>query len=489
MRRPPPRVGVVAGLLLVGVAVGQGLATSAPAAPEPERVPVESARAVCADLRQGDGLTTRVAVGLAAPADDTVVERLVVGDGSRAPLDLQDGSAQADLGATVSDAAYAVEASGPAAAGLTAVATTQASGAERGLASAECLPARTDAWLVGGGTTVGDTAVLVLVNPEPVEAAVDVTVLSAEGAPDARRGRGLTVPAQGRLLVPLEELAPDRTALAVRVQATRGRVASALRHSRVSGATARGLDLAAVSAGPSDDVVVPGLPAGPGGRALLLANPGEVDVEAQVELTTGEGQFVPAGLEAVVVPAQSTAVVDLAGPLAAVPAAARVRTTGGGLVAAGVVEDSAATDAGEVRDLAYVAAVPALTGAALAPDVALDGAATTTLLLSAVTGDAVVDVELRPVAGGQDPAGTPRRVEVPGGRTVAVDVAELAVAGFRGRAALLVQPDDVAAPVHAVLVRAARPVEGPLLTALALRGSRPDVERPPVVRDPAVRLR
>jgi len=492
---------VVAGLLALGLAVGQGLPSGPPAPAALERTPVEGGSAVCPDLRQADGQATRVAVGL-APGDDhdvgdtgdrtddgaTTVERQVVGAGDLTALPLTAaGQAAPDLGATVDDAAYAVSARGPAAAGLTAVATTEAgAGPERGLASAPCLPARTETWLLGPGAGVGDTSVLVLANPDPVEAAVDVTVLSAEGAPDARQGRGLRVPAGGRTLVPLDELAPDRTALAVRVSATRGRVAAALRHSRVSGGLSRGLDLAAASTGPSTELVVPGLPAGPGGRVVLLANPADVDVVVAVELTTGDGQFVPDGLGALVVPARSTVVADVSEVLAATPAAVRVTSTGGPVLAAGIAEDAGPGESGEVRDFAYVAAVPALSGPALLPDLPVDGATGTTLLLSAVSGDAVVDVELLAVVDGQDPAATPRRVEVPGGRTVAVALTGLVAAEFRGRVAAVVTPDPVGAPVHASLVRAARPATGPLLTVVALLGSRPDGVRPRVVRDPAV---
>lgn len=495
MTPPPLRLAVVAGLLLLGTLVGALLSAPA-AAPSPAggRVPVESARAVCADVRQGDGETTAIAVGLAprrrddATGEPTAVDSAVVGVEGRDPLPLEAaGDAVADLGQPVDDAGYAVEARGAAAAGLTAVATSQvASGPARGLASTPCRPAGTTTWLLGGGATVGDTAELVLVNPEPVEAAVDVTVLSAEGSPDARRGRGLQVPAQGRAVVPLDTLAPDRSGLAVRVEATRGRVAAALRHSRVAGAAAAGLDLAAASVGPAQEQVVAGLPAGPGRRGVLVANPGDTAVAVEVEVTTGEGQFVPDGLSAFEVPAQSTRLADLSTPLATTPAAVRVTSSGGPVLAAGVVDDAAPGPAGEVRDFAYVAAVPALQGPAVLPDVLVDGTGRSTLLLSAVRGDAVVDVVVVPVVGGPDPDAPPRRVEVPGGRTVAVGLADVLAPAFRGRVGVVVRPDPVGSPVHGSLVRAATLPDGPLLAVTALRGSRPDVGRPRVVRDPAV---
>lgn len=497
MTRPPLRLGVVVGLLVVATAVGSLVSSADAPTSTPDLVPVERAGAVCPDLRQGASTTTAVAVGLAPAARDatagspTTVERTVVGteDSDDLPLDTG-GDVVVDLGLRVDDAGYAVEARGGAAAGLTAVATSlSVAGPTRGLASAPCLPAGTSTWLLGGGATVGDTSELVLVNPEPVEAAVDVMVLSAEGVPDARRGRGLQVPAGGRTVVPLDTLAPDRSSLAVRVQATRGRVAAALRHSRVDGATPAGLDFAAVSTGPAEQLVVPALPAGPGSRGVLLANPGETAVTVEVEVTTGDGQFVPEGLSAVEVPAESTRVADLTSALAATPAAVRVTGSGGAVVAAGVVVDTAPGDGGPVQDFAYVAAVPPLTAPAVLPDVLVDGGTGSTLLLSAVRGDAVVDVELVAVSGGQDPDAPPRRVEVPGGSTVAVDLTAVLAPEFRGRVAVVVRPDPVGAPVHASHISSARPPGGPLLAAVALRGSRPDVERPQVVRDPAVGLR
>jgi len=494
VRRPPLRLAVVVGLLALGTGVGQAVLATPVAPPVAEPVPVVGAGVVCPDVRQpAEGGSTRVAVGLSPAgggADDgdrtaaeaTVTTRPVgTGRGGELPLSAS-GQVVPGLAGSVEDGALAVTATGRAAAGLTAVQTADVpAGAGRGLASAACLPAGTDGWLLGGGATVGESSVLVLVNPDPVEAAVDVTVLSAEGEADRRPGRGLRVPADGRLLVPLEDLAPDRSATAVRVQATRGRVASALRHRREQGATAGGLAYAAPLPGPQDELVVPALPAGPGGRAVLVANPGELDVVVQVELTAADGQFVPAGLAEVAVPPLTTVTVALTGELAAGPAAVRVSSTGGPVLAAGVLSQSGAG----AGDFAYLAAVPALSTPALVADLPVDGSTTSVLLLSAVSGDAVVDVEVGPVVGGQDVTGS-RRVEVPGGRTVAVALGGLLPPTFRGRAAVVVRPDPLSAPAHACVIRTAARPEGPLVTALSLRGALPEVERPRVVRDPAV---
>lgn len=503
MTGPPVRLLVVAGLLVVGTAVGSalpapaGLGTAARPAPA---VPVVGAQLVCPDVRQLPGATsTGVAVGSApaagsAPGEGVLSVREVTPDAAATTLPSTTGQPRTGLGLEVADGALALRADGVPAAGLTAVQSTETvAGAERGLALLACPPVRTDGWLLGGAAGAGQSGVLVLVNPDPVPAVVDLTVLSAEGPTEPRAGRGLQVPPSGRTLVPLDTLAPGRTALAVRVLAGRGRVAAGLRLVRADGAVPGGLAWAAPSPGPAGQVVVPALPAGPGPRAVLVANPGEADVVVQVELTTGDGQFVPEGLAEVVVPARSTVPVDLSSPLAATPAAVRVTATGGPVLAAGVVEDvgqsptapDPATPAGSaVRDVAYLASAPALSGPALLPEVPVDGDTSNVVLLAALDGDAVVDLSVRPVEGG--PAvEVERRVEVPGGRAVPVDVGQLLPPGLRGAVSVVVRA-DAGAPVHASVVRRASPPEGPLLGALSLQGSRPALQRPRVVRDPAV---
>jgi hypothetical protein len=470
------RAAVAAGTaLLVGTAAGAGVpAPGARDAAAPAPVPVVGTSALCPDVRGP------VLAGLAADAPADVTARPLDGAAAPVPLAVRPGSAAE----VPTQDAVQVTAAGEGAAGLSVQASALvAAGAVRGLATDLCGPASTESWLVGGGTVVGESGVLLLANPDGEDAVVDVTVLSAEGPVDDRPGRGLSVPARGRLALPLDELAPERSRLALRVQATTGRVAAAVRVERSDGVVPRGVDVAART-GPGEELVVPGLPAGPGGRGLVLANPAPTTVTARVEVTALDGQFVPEGLEAVEVPAQSTAAVDLTGVLAATPAAVRV-TADGPLVAAGTAEDAGE---GDVRDTASWAAVPSLAGPVLVPDVAL-GAGEAVVLLSALTGDAVAEVAVLPAPGGPAVAVPPRRVDVPGGRTVAVDVASLVPAGTAGRVAVRVAPDDVASPVHAGLVLRARPAEGPLLAGVALASGPREVPRPRVVRDPAVAVR
>ncbi|HVM28713.1 MAG TPA: DUF5719 family protein [Mycobacteriales bacterium] len=502
MRPPPLRLLVVLAALGAVVAVGSGVPQPDVGTAAPAQVAVVGGGAVCADLRQQPGaVRTEVAAGVAeaavpaAPEADlpapAVSSRRLGGepapDPAEPPTDLPlpaEAAVVTGLGTDLDGAALAVRATGSAAAGLAAQSTALVTaGPVRGLAVARCGAASPDRWLLGGGTTVGESAVLLLVNPDLEPAVVDVTVLSAEGTADARPGRGLTVPALGQLAVPLDVLAPERSRLAVRVQAVRGRVASAVRHERSDGVVPRGVAYAAAAAdGPAEQVTVPGLPQGPGGRAVWVTNPGDVDVEVAVEVTTLEGQFVPDGLDALAVPAGSSVAADLSEVLGTTPAAVRVAAAGGPVLAVGVAED---TGEGDVRDLAYVGPAPALRGAGLLPDVLL-GAAEHTVLLSALAGDAVVELSFLPVAGQPGPAAPPRRVDVPGGRTVAVPVGSLLPEGAGGRVAVQVRPDPRGSGAHVGVVVRARPAEGPLLAGYALTAPAATAVRPQVVRDPAV---
>lgn len=460
------RLGVVTVLLAAGVAAGQATAGPAPAAPAPQPVPVAGATAVCPDvLQDGDrgatavtagGATTRHAGGL--------------------------GAAQAALGGApvVRDLAgavrgpFVVTATGPTAGALAVEQVTRATGGRRrGVAAVTCPAPGTSSWFVGGATVVGTTSELMLVNLEDVAASVDVRVWTAEGPADSRPGRGVAVPPRSRVVVPIERLAPDHDLLAVHVAAIRGRVASSLRVARSDGRTPLGVDWVPPAQPPAVEVVVPGLPQGPGRRTALLTNPGDVDALASLELTTADGQLVPAGLEDVLVPAGTSVAVDLTAALAQTPAAVRVRTDGVPIVAGAVLVDGRR---GPVRDLAFSAGSAPVTSPALLADVRLSRGTEVTLLLSAVSGDAAVD--LVPVAApGALPS--PQRVGVPAGTTVAV-----ALSRFVGTGSLALEVRPVLGAVHAARYSREEGARGPLTALLPLTPGRLVVPRLAVVADP-----
>lgn len=448
------RLGTVGVLLAAGLAVGQATAGPAPTAPQPQEVPVLAGSAVCPDVRQeGDRGSTAVrAAGATSRA----------GGPPAGPL-RPDAPLPGDLSGP-----FLVEAQGH---GLVVEQTTRATtGSRRGTASLACPAPTTSAWFVGGATTVGSFAELVLVNAGAVPALVDVQVWTGEGPADPRPGRGIPVAARARAVVPLDQLAPERDLLALHVSATRGQVAPALRVVRSDGRTPLGTDWVPPTLAPARQLVVPGLPQGPGRRTGLLTNPGPEDATATLALLTADGE-VP--LDPVDVPAGSSVGVDLSEQLAQTPAALRV-TADLPLLAGGLVVDR---QDGPVREIAFTAAAPAVDEAALLADVRLSAPTEVTLLLTAAGGDAVVDVvPLEP------PGKEPLRIEVPASTTVATRLSRFLPPGSEGSLTLEVRL--VSGQVHAARYSRERGARGPLTALLPVVPQARTVLRPAVVAEP-----
>lgn len=499
-RLPLPPVALVLAALGVAATAALGGAGGGPdgtaagtarLAGRPETVPVVGTSAVCPDLRQdGARLATRVSVGVApapdVPADDAgaltaVALNDVRGQPARLPVD-RPGEVAVDLGTRLNGDALVVAARGPLAAGLEVEQVTRGeTGAERGFAGLRCEAPTTQSWFVGGSTVVGDVTKLVLVNADDTPAVVDVAVFTGSGPADGRPGRGLVVPPRTRAAVELDALAPDRDLLALHVQTRRGRVAAAVRHVRFDGRVPRGVDWVPQAVPPAREVVVPGLPQGPGRRTVLVTNPGVDDTVVSIELTTGDGQFVPAGLDAVEVPAGTTVAKEVTALLQDGPAAARVRSDGGPVLAGGFVYDA---QTGPVRELAYAGSAVPLTGVAVLTDLVINRPTESALLLSALAQDAAVEVTPVAIVGRPGPLPASKRVAIPAGRTTALRLSTFLPPGATGRLAVEVRPAPGSGPLHASRYLRERGARGPLTTSLVLQGAAQRVERPVVHRDP-----
>jgi hypothetical protein len=480
-------------LLLTVVGAGQVLAPQERSGAAAAPAPVLGVTAVCPDLRQDGPLRTRVSAGVAeGPAGPgSVTARLLRDERPAAALPLtRPGQVALSAAGELDGDALVVRGTGALAPALEVEQVTRGErGSQRGFAALRCEAPRTDAWFVGGSTRVGEGSLLLLVNPDDRGAVVDVRVWTSTGPVDERPGRGIAIGPRARTAVQLDTLAPDRDLLAVHVTAVRGRFAGGLRHVRFDGRVPRGVDWVPRSEPPARTVVVAGLPAGPGRRALLVTNPGEDDTTVSIELTTGDGQLVPPGLEALEVPAGTTVAPDLSALLAGTPAAVRVRSDGGPVLASGLVTDARFVDgraAGAVRELSYAAATAPLTGPALLTDVVLEPPVESTLLVSALDGDARVVVTPVPVLGGPTQLPAAKTVEVAAGRTAALRLSTFLPPGSTGRLALDVRPAAGSGPVHAARYLRERGATGPLTTLLSLAGASGRVPRPVVVRDPLV---
>jgi len=485
---PPLALVGVVGLLVAGTAAATAAGLPALVGAGMGRpVTVIGATAVCPDLRQGGGVTTRVSAGSAATSSEGSIQtqRLSPSGPRLRRAAVRPGQVSAGFGGDVSRDGVVVTARGPLAGGLEVEQLTRGDrAADRGFAGLRRGPPSSEAWFVGGGgAAAGERGLLVLANSDDAPALVDVAVFSSTGAQDPRRGAGLAVAPHSRTFVQLDTLAAGKDLLTVHVRTRRGRVVAALRHARYDGQVPGGVEWVPQSQPPATTVVVPGVPAGPGRRYALITNPGPDDTTVSVQVTTGDGQFLPTGLEAVRVPAGHTlrerldALTDTSG------LALRVVSSGGPVLAGGYVLDT--SDSGPVSEISYTAGSAPLSGPALLTDVDLDESRQETLLLSTL-GAAPASVLLRPVAISGSTTRLPRAttVRVPAGRTITVDLVSLIVGATQGRFALEVVAAAGSAPVYAARYLRESGPDGPLTTLLDLQSPAQQVLRPAVVRDP-----
>ena len=143
---------------------------------------------------------------------------------------------------------------------------------------------------------------LELVNPDPGPAVADITLIGPRGPVDAPSLRGITVPGGRSLRLDLAREIPMRGELAAHVVVSRGRLGVYAADSFDElGRGEAGVDWLAAQQ-PGEDLLLLGLPAGTGTRALVLANDGDDEVRAVVRVVTKDSAFRPQGLDDVRVP-------------------------------------------------------------------------------------------------------------------------------------------------------------------------------------------
>ncbi|WP_460366621.1 DUF5719 family protein, partial [Actinocorallia lasiicapitis] len=213
-----------------------------------------------------------------------------------------------------------VRAEGGAAAGL-AVDTTLKT--KQGVGGARCGAPGTEHWFVTPGAGSGKID-LHLANVDDRDASVDVIAISDAGRIDTPDGHTFTVDAHENRVIHLDKNgdglglpAVDSRMLAIKVVATSGRVAAAVKVDL----GAKGYDWAPASAAPARTVILPGLPGGSGARTLFVAVPGEADARVKIQAVTAGGVFVPEGQDVLDAPAETVTPVDLESALVGKPAA------------------------------------------------------------------------------------------------------------------------------------------------------------------------
>jgi hypothetical protein len=397
--RPAPLLAAVALAAAVTAAQLTGSTASPPPAPRTVTSPVTDTTLVCPDIagsaRGGTTVTTAVAADVAkaltppSTSTGTVTTTFLKGAASHpVPAHLAPGI-QVSSG-PMSPSPLAVRATGSVAASVVADQVTLTSaGRFRALNSARCSPPSADWWFAGADGRVGYTDELMLANPSDTGATVTVSVWSAKGVLTPPRLASLPIAARSGLVVTIASVAPDAATLALHVHATSGAVTAAVHDTRVSGVSPAGSDWIPATLPPARTAVVPGFPAGPGARTLVLADPGSTDATVGIRIIGTSGSFAPSGVNQVVVHAGQTQTVDLTRALGAATGAVMV-SSDHPVVAQGL----AVTTAGRrgFPDLQWQAAMPALHGPAAFADGREPDNGSTTLLLSAPAGAASVRI-------------------------------------------------------------------------------------------------
>lgn len=203
------------------------------------------------------------------------------------------------------------------------------------LGALACTVPSPDQWFTGLGARADHDSVIELVNPDAGPAVADLTLLGSRLV-SVRRLRGILIPGHKTITLDLGRVIPRATPFTAHVVVSRGRLAVDVLDSstnlRTHRTTREWLPRQLV---PATTNQLLGLPPGSGGRTLLLANPGENVVRAEVKVVTADTSFTPDGLAPVSVPPGATVRVPLSKELG--------KALAGGALGVSVVADEPLT--------------------------------------------------------------------------------------------------------------------------------------------------
>lgn len=183
--------------------------------------------------------------------------------------------------------------------GVTPVVWQSRSGSWAG--GALCVAPASSQWFVGGAADVTTRGRLIVVNSGLSDAVVDVESFTENGKQPLRT---INVSSKNYVVIPLDSIAPGDKTLTVHVAPRSGRVNAFMIDEQGKGLKALGGDLVNASTAASKSVVIPAIPnqnsrntpALP--HTLRVLAPSDVDASITVEVLSGDGVFVPVGLNA-----------------------------------------------------------------------------------------------------------------------------------------------------------------------------------------------
>lgn len=129
----------------------------------------------------------------------------------------------------------------------------------RGLLAAPCLRPQSEFWFVGGSTTIGREALLILTNPTSIDSTVDLEIFTENGTSNSAGLSGIAVPANDTTVVPLSSFVLRAESIAVHVVSRGGSITALIQQKAVRGNSASGADYVAPAPKASTQAIIPGI--------------------------------------------------------------------------------------------------------------------------------------------------------------------------------------------------------------------------------------
>lgn len=466
---------------LVGLAVLVGVATVL--TPDvtavdhtPVLEPVASTELTCALTVATDALTSTVTAGVASLPSvkdgvATLADLSTKAD-SKPLVITKPGQSVTRVFTGESGSAQLARATGSFAQGFGAdQAVRSGQGSTRGLAAQPCARPVTDAWLMGGGSTVGRLTQVVLVNDDDRPAQVDLLVYGTGGPVSTPSASGIVLAAGSRKQVRLDAIAPGQKLVAVHVVARSGRIGVVGLDQESLGLIPEGIALLPPTEA-GTRLVVPGVPGFVRTRHLELLSP-DVDTTADISILTPDGPITPVGIGSVALEAGKVVSLPLEEAMAGESGGILIRSATP--VVAGVEVRTGGGRALKEKD--SLAATPRLSAPGIVVGLA-GGNLKHAVLLSAPATEARVRLELY-VAGRTEPSWTESRT-VAAGSYLAVTVP---VASASASSILLVIPEG-GGPVYAARQVTEAGARGPMIGLAPILPQRASTLVPAIVAQP-----
>lgn len=224
-----------------------------------------------------------------------------------------------DAGVTATAKPYVLSGS-QAVAGMSSAAA--ASGAHKGLWLSSCSTPAAEQSFVGLVADSTHEVTLMITNPDPTEAVVDVTFYGEKGRVATQGSRGLKVLGNSTRQLGLAQFVTGEGAVTAVVEASEGRAST---YALVESAS--GSDWVTTSAPAATSAVIAGVPGGTGPRTLAVTNRSDRRATFSVYVLGASESFAAAGADSVSLDPEATVTVKLDDALRGEVAGLRVTST------------------------------------------------------------------------------------------------------------------------------------------------------------------